>query len=119
GFPCLCLSHIRRTSKPPSLLSPFVSLSDNLPDKGPFRLRVRTSILDHRIPLCQPDFQLSILGRNIWVSPHIIPKKECKLFTETSRSPNVDMHSSPPGSLTEIAFCPLRVVGTKGISKTL
>ena len=77
-------SGVRRTRNPPNLLSPFVSLSNNLPDKGAFRLRVSMAIFDQRILLCQPDFQLSILGGDVWVSPHIIAKKERKLFTETS-----------------------------------
>jgi len=100
-------------------LSPFVSLSDDLPDKGTFCLCVEVTILNLRIPLRQFAFQLSILGRNIWVRPHIITKKQRELFTETACSPNVDMHSSLPRSLTEIASGPLKIVGTKEIAKTL
>src|SRR5437588_12215566 len=87
--------------------------------KGTLRLRIGNSILDPSILLCQSDFQLRVLGGNIRVHPHILTKKQRELFTETPCSPYMDMHARLARGLTEIAFCSLRIVGAKDISKTL
>src|SRR5205823_3450632 len=100
------------------LLSPRVSLGNDVPDEWTFGLRIGVPLFRSLVLLSKSHLQIAVLRGDIWMGPQEVAKEQYKLLTEAAGLPDMEMRSALARLFAEVTLGAFRIVSAEDIAQT-